>query len=727
MKIKQKLIVTSILAATGASATMFSSAQVLEEVMVTAAKRGAQNLQDVPMAISSYDGETLETFGILNFDQIALKTTGMTFTENSGTVQPFIRGIGSEFPVPGLEPSVSVYLDDVYWQRATGSNYDLVDFDSLQVLKGPQGTLYGRNATGGAIILSTKNPEYEDSGKLLFEAGSEGRERIDAIFNKQISDNTAFRLAARYSDQDGYVDNPFENEDFGGYERYAVRGKLLYTGNDISALLTIGYNENTHRSGLRQSIVDAPLCLACLVTGASSPTDDYETFQGVPELVPDLKDDVLYATLKLDFELEDMTFTSITSLRDASQEAGTDEGMFNGAGPFAINFLTFNVVNNEGEDFLQEFRITSPNAGKFSYLLGVNAQYTDETHHSVIETFLAPGVPGALETDSSVESTSASIYGELYVDLSEALELTLSGRYNYDKKESDTTLGGALTGLPDYGYSDSWTEFTPRVVLAWTPDDDQNYYISYSEGFKSGGFNIPTLSQSTDDVLDPETIWSIEVGAKNSLLNNRLRTTLALFYYEHDDIQVGFVSSSRGSIKENAGESEAFGLELEAQFALTAALQLDFGYSYLDAEYKKYPNASLLEPSAMGGFEPASTDLAGEVLPRAPEHTAYVTAGYNFSLGDNWDGGLTLTGRYTSEYDLNPGRGGSLGFDYQDDVTVVNFTGSFGPVSEKYRIGFYVNNLTDEVYVKNVTTGQLGVYQGVALPRTYGVNLTFNF
>lgn len=144
-----------------------SEEPALAEVLVTATKRGAENIQSVPMAISAYSGDQLQNLGIESFSSIDLKTPGLVFTSNSGTVQPFIRGIGAEFPSSGLEPPVSVYVDDVYWQHAWGSNYDLVDLSTVQVLKGPQGTLYGRNATGGAILITTNDPSHKDEGKIL--------------------------------------------------------------------------------------------------------------------------------------------------------------------------------------------------------------------------------------------------------------------------------------------------------------------------------------------------------------------------------------------------------------------------------------------------------------------------------------------------------------------------------------------------------------------------------
>jgi len=738
---KVALLSSTVLAAPAVAQSTNADAEAEESdstIVVIGTKRGDARLQDVPVAISAYQGEQLETLQIQSVDSIDLKTPGLVFTENSGTVQPYIRGIGTEFPTPGLEPSVSLYLDDVYWQRATGANYDLVDMESIQVLKGPQGTLYGRNATGGAILLTTANPEFETSGKVLAEYGNLDRQRVDAVINVPLSDTFAVRFAGRYADRDGHVVNPFTGTDFGGFERFTLRGKALYDGPGLDALLTVSYNEDEARPGLRQAILGAPLCVACVFTGATPPTGEYETFQGFDRLSTA---EVFSATLKLDVDLSDeLTLTSISAYRDADQVAGTDEGNFAGAGPFAIPLLLFSVDNNEGEDLLQEIRLASDFRGPLNFLFGVNGQKTDEEFTATVS-----GADPALPISSTifVETRSISAYGEIYYELSDTVTATVGGRLNYDKKTADIALGDNLLFVPlvipgfpvNYTYEDSWTDFTPSATLAWAPSSDQNYYLSYREAFKSGGFNAPSFGQSPSDILEPEGIRSYEFGAKNSFGGGALRTNLAIFYYEHSDIQVAFVDAIRGSVRENAGRSSAFGVELDVQTRPSDWFSFDFGYSYLDAEYDQYDAASLFQPSTTItpplpipiGLETTSVDLAGSPLTRAPKHTIYANANVNFDISDSWEvrfGGII---RHTSEYDFNPGRGGVLGLDFQDDLTLVNLNGSVGQIGDGLEIGFYVNNLFDVFYLKNVTTGQTGAYQGAALPRTYGAYVSFEF
>ena len=700
----------------------------LDEIVVTAAKRGNADIQSVPIAISAYTGQQLQSMGIESFNAIDLKTPGLVFTQDSGTVQPYIRGIGANFPTPGLEPPVSGYVDDVYWQRATSSNYDLVDINSLEVLKGPQGTLYGRNATGGAILLNTNNPTNKDEGSITVEGGNLGHERYDLILNLALTDRLAARIAARYSDQDGYVDNPVTGTDYGGYRDTTVRGKISYTGDGFTVLWSTGYSQSANRSGIRQAVLGAPLCVVCATTGATPPPGSYETYQGQPNPITS---HVADTNIKVTADIGQLTFTSISAARSAFDQAATDEGAFAGAPPpHALDIEIFNENVDRGTDLLQEFRLASHFTGPLNFLAGLNGQYSVEDFGSILTGSAFEADPNQeLSTFSKLYTYSVSPYGEIYYDLTSNLKLTAGARYNSDRKDAGTTVEGGLFG-PEYFYHYHATNTTPRVVLEYSPDDLENYYISYNTGYKSGGFNLPSFAQSSTDILKPETIKSYEIGAKNKFLDRRIQTTAAMFYYDYKDIQVGYVDPVRGSIKQNAGAAQAYGVELDAQFAATEQVTLGAGYSFLHARFTSYPNASVYEPSPTGvGLATTTVNLDGAPLTRAPDHTAYVSGTYKFPLpiAADWKGSVTGIARYTSAYDFNPDAGGTLGLDRQRAYALANLSGFVGPSSERYKIGFYVNNLFNKLYYEQVDTSALGAYRGPAAPRTYGGNITFKF
>jgi iron complex outermembrane recepter protein len=702
----------------------------LEEIIVTATKRGNADVQSVPISISAYSGEQLEALGIENLKSIDLKTPGLVLNQNSGSVQPYIRGIGADFPEVGLEPPVSAYVDDVYWQRATSSNYDLIDLSTLEVLKGPQGTLYGRNATGGAILLNTNNPTNKDDGSVSLEAGNLNHKRADLILNYAISDRIAARLAARYNDQAGYVDNPVSGIDYGGFQSKVIRGKISYTGDAFSVLVSAGYAEEKNRSGLRQAErgIGVPLCTVCAITGASAPPGDYETYQGEGAPGPG-GSHVADASVRVTAEIGQLTFTSISAARDASSHNGTDEtGFASAPPPFALDLESANVNKNTGTDLLQEFRIVSHFSGPLNFLAGVNGQYSDERLNFQVTGVGVAALPDdVFQTGTSLYTYSVSPYGELYYDITSAFKLTVGGRFNSDRKDASTLVETGAFG-PAYRYDDKWTNFTPRAILAYSPDSTQNYYLSYSTGFKSGGFNLPSFAQSTTDFLSPEKIKSYEVGAKNKFLNDRVQTSAAIFYYDYKEIQVGHVDAIKGEVKENAGAAQAYGVELDAQFAATDQIVLGGGYAFLHARFTSYPAASVWVPNPAGvGFVAGSINLDGSPLTRAPDHTVYASATYKFPISATWKGSVSGLTRYTSPYDFNADRGGALGLDYQRAYAVSNFSGFIGPDNDRIVIGFYVNNAFDKLYYQFVNTGALGTYRGPSLPRTFGGNVTVKF
>jgi iron complex outermembrane receptor protein len=701
----------------------------LEEIVVTATKRGNESVQNVPIAIDALSGEQMQTFGIQTYNQIDMKTPGLVFTHASGYQEPYIRGIGADYPGIGLEPPVATYVDDVYYQRATGANFDLVDMSSIEVLKGPQGTLYGRNATGGAILLTTNNPTNKDEGSITLEGGNLGHKRGDLILNYAFTDRLAVRLAARYDDQDGYLDNPVTGVSFGGFQSRTARLKISYTGDVWSALLSVDYNLQHDRVVQRQADpgIVAPECVPCAITGATPPPGLYETFQN--DAAGPTRAENSDISLKLTGDLGPITVMSITAGHLSHFHSGTDEGAYGGApSPYAISLENAVVDYNDGNDLEQEFRVLSHFTGPVNFLAGLNGQYSDERNEFGISGASFTTYPGgALTTSPRLYTYSVSPYADLYFDLTSQLKLTVGGRFNKDRKDTSVLVESGLLG-PAFRYDDSWNNFTPHAILSYEPDKDQTYYFSYSTGFKSGGFNLPSFAQSPTDILQPEKIKSFEVGAKNRFLNDRIQTTAAVFYYDYKDVQVAFVSPGRGEIKQNAASAKAHGVELDAQFAATDQLTLGAGYAYLHARFTDYPNASINTPSPGGlGFTTITANLSGTPLTRAPDNTLYASGTYTFPVTTGWKAGFTGLTRFTSAYDFNPDAGGTAGLDMQRPFAITNFSGFIGTDDDRLKLGFFVNNAFDRFYLVLANTSALGAYRGPAAPRTFGGNISYRF
>lgn len=689
----------------------------IADIVVTATKRGAEALSKVPMSITAVTGAEAAKFGITNVIDLNVRTTGLVFTANTGTAQPFIRGIGSDFSSPGLEPPVSIYLDDVYWQRSQGSIYDLVDVNEVQVLKGPQGTLYGRNATGGAILINTNNPTSRFEGHVLGEYGNLNHKKFEGVLNTPLAPNLNFRIAASYGDRDGYVHNPTNGEDWGGYRNYEFRGKLEYSAGITDALLTVGY-QNSSSYTLRQELVGAPLCAECALVNVPPPAGSYETYEGARKPVTDK---TIYGTLRVTVTGDKLNLTSITAARHQKYFGDSDEsGMAEAPGATELQDYENPV---KGTDLMQEFRLNSTFSGPINFLLGVTGQHTKESTGANI-------LPGDLQVTDHAVTNSIAAYAELYWNITDALKLTAGGRYNYDHRHYHVVRGPVATAIfgppaPGDTGSGHWGNFTPRVVLQYQPDARQNYYASYNKGFKSGGFNFPAFT--TPAVLKPETIESYEVGAKNRFMDNRIATTVAVFYYNYKNIQVSRVDAL-GSVKQNAASARGYGAEADIQVMPLTGLTFGAGYSYLHAQYRDFPDAAVYLPTAEGFVQsPTGANADGDPLARAPRSSGYLSVSYDHSITDYWDGAVSVIGRYTSSFEFNPLAGGPANLDRQKGYELVNLTGSVGPKDGRYRFGFFINNLTSRKYYLFVNTGGLGTYGGIAPPRTYGGNLRVNF
>jgi iron complex outermembrane receptor protein len=693
----------------------------LGDIIVTATKRGDEKLQDIPISISATSSMELKNFGIRNLSGIDLKSPGLIVTNNGMSGQTYIRGIGDEFANPGLEPPVSVYVDGVYDGHARGNIADMLDVDVVQVLKGPQGTLYGRNATGGAVVISTKKPEMTNSLSGSFEAGNLNYVRVESIANAALSDQFAVRIAGRYSDVDGHVHNPFTKEKLGGYHGYDLVGKALYSGSVVTAMLTVQQTRDAGFQGLRQQKLPAPFCTACQISGVAPATGKYETYQRI--VAPDSFVRRTTVALNLDANLGDMTLSSMTAYRKHRVNTGTDEGTM-GSAPGGFLLSGSLVELQTAEDWQQELRLASSFDGAINFLLGVNGYYTNER---IVFTRISDTSPVVLATDDNVKTRSASVFGELYWDVADKIKVTVGGRYSYDKKKGvavvDSDRTNPTNALTGFSTNDSWSNFTPRAVIAFTPNSDSNYYLSYTKGFKSGGPNFPAFSRTPD--VGPATIDSYEVGAKNAFMGGRLRTNLAVFFYKYNNIQVSVVGQGSTVLtKVNAGAAEGYGGEFDMRYALADGLELGAGYSYLHAQFTDYQNARVNNPTPTG-FVNLTVDLSNTPLSRAPKHTMFGSLNYGFDVGSGWKINLNGIIRYTSSFEFQQAAGGPLRADVQPAYEMVNLSGTLARDDDSYSIGFFVRNATNSYYYVNRATNPTGAYAGAAQPRTYGISASF--
>lgn len=699
------------------------------EIVVTAQRR-AESVQDVPVSMAVVTGEQLEKLNIKNIESVQLVTPGFVFNAGYTYAQNYVRGVGTDLPNIGLESAVGVYVDGVYLARAVGGVFDLVDSSSLQLLKGPQGTLYGRNATGGAILITTADPTDEF---LLRATGEYGRFNFamgEMVLNQPISDTFAVRLATRYSKEDGYIKNLGTSGDYGRREVFNLRGKARWNPTpDFTAVLALerSYQLDDTGAALQQRF-PFPLCGLCGVPGVPPPPSGFyeiQTNQYTPQINKSNS-----ASLRLTYDADSVEFSSLTSYRrDKVANVGIDQ-----------DYVPDNIFNYglsvKSTTFQQDLQASTKFDGALNFLAGASyvrdkgterAFLSGNSFDPVVDLFGELPIPQNILTTESY-----TVFGEAYVTPVDRLKITIGGRYSHDKRTLDASLNdAALAALAPPGspqqfkQSASFGSFTPRVVVAYDLDI-VNLYASYNKGFKAGGFATPAFAPINS--VKPEKIESYEIGAKYVSPDRRLRMNLSAFLYNYSDVQRSVVGPGGVFIFQNAAKARGKGIEFDGQYQVNDWFGISGGAAYLHTKYLDFPGASISIPAPLpgGGLQPAFMDLTGYPLSRAPKWTAFISPNAQFDISDNWKARWNAVGRYTSAYDFAPGRGGPIGYHYQPRMFLVNMSAGIGPADEKYEIGMYINNLTNKKYYvqRGDTQGFFGIFDTVAKPITYGVRVT---
>lgn len=725
-------LTTNANAQSGAGGTS-SQAPAVDEIIVTAQRR-SEELQKVPVSVTAITPAKLEQLNLRDIQNLATVTPGVTFDTGLGFAQVFIRGIGANFPAPGLESPVATYVDGSYVERADGTLFSLLDVGSIQVLKGPQGTLYGRNATGGVILLNTADPVNSFEGYALGEYGRFNHGLVEGVINVPLTDNLAVRVAGRYVTDDGYVDNLTTGTKAGGGKTYIVRGKAKWSpDNDFSA--TLGFEISRQKMldpNFSTQILAAPLCLACqlggqFATGRNEVRNDITGFQ---------RNNSTSVNLHLKKTSGIISIDSVTAYRNLNFSYSTID--LDGT-----DFPLFEYANDAGsKTYTQDLTVSTDSHDWYDVLFGISYLHEDAYGKPYPRgAALQELKDGTGEFPSSfvtIGTTSVAAFAEATLRPVPRFSVILGGRYNYDRRSlvGDSNLAGILafgggTSPAHWEQSVSFRSFTPRVVLSYDAGV-ANLYASFNKGFRAGGFNTPTFAPQ--DPVRPEKIESYEAGVKYVSPDRKLRLSLSGYYYKQTDLQVGITDvESGGSVIQNAASADAYGGEVEGSYAFSRQFSVYAGGSYIRARYKSYPDASVVtlvrdEDGNPAGITQGVADLSRQRTPRSPTFSAFIGFDNKFALSDSFELGVSGVLRYTDGYDFFPGAGGDLGLDKQPSTVIINGSAYVGPSDGRYQIGVYVNNLTDQLYYQNrSTTAPFGAYQTVAMPRSFGARLKYVF
>jgi iron complex outermembrane receptor protein len=598
-----------------------SSTNIIEEVIVTAQKRD-QNLQTVPIAITAVGAETIDELGIVDLSGISTIATSVRL-EPTGFMS--IRGVGDFARNIGSGARATVYIDGVLVGRSYAFNQNLVDVEMVEVLRGPQGTLFGKNSVSGAVNITTGIPHDALEGQVSAEYGNFDHVMVEGQINIPLSESIFFGIEASYLGEDGYIDNVYLDRELNGRDRRSIRGKLRFlAGDNTDIILGADY--------LEQSV---PSTIALALPQPGGGLGGYDQAPGRYEASHDINEnsDVEYKgaslTVNHDFK-SDYALTSITAYRENSFSQLQEEDY--SSVDFAHSFL-----NETSDQFSQELRINSSATGNFDYVIGI--YYLDQNLGTARgagsdEPFLF-GAPFLVFTPGELDDTSTSAYIHTNYRFSDQWELTAGLRYTHQKKSIDYSIhdstGFLFMNLDHFKDSRTDDEWSPLVSLNYQVDENTMTYALYSSGFKSGGWNADFITTIDQIAYDPEYATNYEIGLKTTMLDNKLRLNVAGFLTKFDDYQVnqfvpvgGDSTGSQGSIFTitNAGKVTSKGIEIEATAAPTEGLVLTANYSYIDAVYDEYEDG--------GG---PGIDYDGNDLGADPTHNIFGAVDYVMSAG----------------------------------------------------------------------------------------------
>ncbi|MYM64243.1 TonB-dependent receptor [Pseudomaricurvus sp. HS19] len=589
-----------------------TSTPVIEEVLVTAQKR-TERLLDVPMSITAVTAAELSDAGIGSTGDLQQIVPGLTTVNNGLGFVPVIRGVSSQGTSPGDESNVSIYLDDVYLGAPMAGLFDLADIERVEVLKGPQGTLFGRNATGGAIRIVTRKPAFEPQANASVDYGFDYNEWKTSLFvTGPLSEKVAASLSGTYRSSDGYIDGigPNEGREYGDPDNHLIRGKLLFQATD-NLEMTLAADTMKAKNDTIATVW--PPKGSDPIPGAI-PSQPFK-YAGSTQPKQDLEGKSV--SLDATWNSDAVTVRSITAYRDMDLEYQADVDRSSAPG-FALNLTQYQ------ENLSQEFNFSGA-TGSINWLAGL--YYYDSEAGNPHWTVFSGDAPDGTKVSSftsQVDTSSYAGFGEVTWDTTDKLHFTLGARYTSETKEFRyRTLLNNSVNLKD---KETWTSPTYRGVVRYDLSDDSNVYLSLSNGFKSGVYDAYS---SLGIPVDPEEVDALEIGAKTRVRGITL--TAAAYAYEYDDIQVSSFATVNNVVVlslTNAASAEMRGLELTADGPITDSLSFNFGVNWAEtAEFKEFENAQVTQPIS-GATGPvvaqvvAPYDASGSRIPRTPEWTA---------------------------------------------------------------------------------------------------------
>jgi iron complex outermembrane receptor protein len=713
------------------------------DIVVTAQKR-EERIQDVPLAITVLTSQSVERSGALALRDIATSVPSLYFSQAQGPVQSnvAIRGIGSSGGVAGLEPSVGIYVDGVYLDRTSIGVADFNDIERIEVLRGPQGTLFGKNTPAGLINFITKRPSYTPGGDVSATIGNYGAYGATAsLTGPVVDDRMAVRVSGFYRTRDGFLRNSFSNSDVNDLEAYGVRARVLWQPTDRLELLA-SYEHHVSNQN----------CCAAEFFPLGATNERIASVLGKPFAVPLDGDDLTVNfdggfsyrhrinayTLEANLELGGYTLTSISSLRDYRQKSFID-------GDFSqLDFFRQIFGNRDHRQFSQELRLASPADRTLSFVSGIYYLYKRQNERGgatygadtarifgLLGGTLAALAPTYTTIRSSLNGSdiinrSYAAFGQGMVKFSDKFDVSIGVRYTFDEKsvysfQSTTEQVPVLAAPRDVRAADDDGKFSGVINARFRPDRDTLFYASLTRGYKSFGFNDSAINEAIGQrrFFDAETSTGGEVGLKKKL--DALQLNVTGFYTVFDGYQASSFAPGNTFLLQNAGKLTTKGVEVEAALRPAPGVQFDINYTYLDAAYDRFTSGPGLEGVSV------TQDLSGKPLQDAPKHSINIVSQYDTPISNSLKafvrGELSFRSKVFTAQNLDP-------LLVQPAHALVNARIGLG--DGNWGLELWGRNLTNEIILYRggtppsiITTGSRIRFVGD--PRTYGATARLSF
>lgn len=748
----------------------------IEEVLVTAEKR-SQSIQDVPLSVAAIGGDDVTVGKISNLNDIAFSVPGVTFNEfNVGEPRLYIRGIGNSSDSAASDQAVGVFLDEVYIGRTGGVGFDLFDLERIEILRGPQGTLYGKNTNGGAVNIVTSRPSQEQEIKLSASAGNHGMTNFKGLVNTGITDAIAGKLVMQYQQRDGYGKNVITDDEIatlgdfsnsplikksigaanGGdelddAEKASIRGQVLFDINEsMSLLLGADYSKDKTNGTCRhlKNLDEAVQGLGVLWELGMSDRYKNDDRNCSSQFNTDQEREIKGGLARFEMEMDWANFLSITAYRESDYDFTDDlTGIplidLNAPLPPGVPLPplpgvwtppenVIDAVDESADQFSQEFRLTGT-SGSVDWVGG--AFYMEENvdrkeeYYTQYNTLLQlgfglAGVGDVLFTQDN-KTTSMALYGQADWHINDQWTLTYGVRWSDDEKDItqdaiDLLGTGFPTGvpliLPEFDApvkaDDSWSEVTNKVAVNYTPTEDMMLYVTYSEGFKSGAFP----SQSNLPEVAAESVDPEQVTNYEAGMKSSWwdnRVQFNLSYYFMDyDDLQVFELNQRLLLVLHSAQAESQGVDMDFNILLMENLMVSTSYNYSDATYTEYTSSN--------GQDFSDNDMAF-----APENAFSMNVDYRYDLGSGGALDFNVSYNWKDDYYTSASNAEKT---RQDDVTMIGASASWTSSDMSWVVTLWGKNLDDEQQIASRIVDPTAITsESYMAPRTYGATVTKSF